>query len=441
MAARIHELRQKLGDAKKAHQALLDKHLSAANAGGTARLFTAEEKAEQAASEGNIAALGEMVTAEERRLELDTPPSGSRIEIGAANIAQDPFRGFRLAGASKDRFDMGAFGRAVHAASRPGGQVDRRLIEGGLWGGAPLAAPANYHQETGSTEGAMVPPVVATDIWQLTFADPLLDTITIEPTSGNSVDLLADETTPWGNTGIIAGWRSEGVQMSATKLLTNTRQVKVQELYAFVLATQELLDDAPRLGDRLTTKAAAAIRWKIIESFMFGTGAGQPLGWAHANYAGKILVNRANANQINATDIANLERRILLQDGADRAFYVTNRDTLPQLIGLVIGQQPVWLPPSGMAGRPLGSLMGRPLFFSEHAQTLGTQGDLQVVNPDGYYAVQRGQSRQDSSIHLFFDYNVTAFRYLFRIGGQPMLSAPVAAAKGANTKSHFVVLN
>ena len=44
------------------------------------------------------------------------------------------------------------------------------------------------------------------------------------------------------------------------------------------------------------------------------------------------------------------------------------------------------------------------------------------------------------SIHLFFDQNLTAFRWIIRAGGQPYLSAPVSPAKGANTKSHFVAL-
>src|SRR5262249_52350427 len=163
-------------------------------------------------------------------------------------------------------------------------------------------------------------------------------------------------------------------------------------------------------ADRLNTKAPAAIRWKMVEAFIFGTGAGQPLGWANTNYAGKVALNRKTGGQINPDDPIKMYSRLLVQDGADRSFWATNRDTLPDLIlRSIVGNVPVWMPPNGLAGAPNGTILGRPVFFSEHCQTLGTAGDLQLVNPDGYYATQRGPIRQDSSIHLFFDYNIMAF--------------------------------
>ena len=109
---------------------------------------------------------------------------------------------------------------------------------------------------------------------------------------------------------------------------------------------------------------------------------------------------------------------------------------------MTIGDQPIWTPPvAGLQQAPGGFLLGLPIKWSEHAETLGTKGDLQLVAPKGYYGISRAAGIQfASSIHLFFDYGMQAFRWTFRIGGQPYLSAPVAPAKGSNTKSHFVVL-
>jgi hypothetical protein len=55
--------------------------------------------------------------------------------------------------------------------------------------------------------------------------------------------------------------------------------------------------------------------------------------------------------------------------------------------------------------------------------------------------MQRGQARYDVSIHLFFDQNISAFRWMVRFGGQPLLTAAISPAKGATTKAHFVILN
>jgi hypothetical protein len=85
--------------------------------------------------------------------------------------------------------------------------------------------------------------------------------------------------------------------------------------------------------------------------------------------------------------------------------------------------------------------MGLPVMLTEHAQTLGVKGDLQLLSPKGYYCARRdGGPQFASSMHLYFDFAIDAFRWSTRFGGQPYLSAPVTAAKGSNTKSHFVAL-
>jgi HK97 family phage major capsid protein len=445
----------------RAQRAALAKAAKAATEAALKRLeaeggdLTDDETKAQADFDAQLASIDAQIRLAERSIEidagsvaaappvLDAGPVAPQIEVGASGVARDPFRGFRIGAGADAHFDMGQFALVVRAACRPGGSVDHRLIEGGLLpgGAAPQAAPTNYHQETGTAEGAMLPPVVSQSIWQLVFEDPLLGLLTVEPTMGSVVETLADETTPWGATGVVAKWRSEGVQMTPSKLDTKMKQTRLHELYAFVLATEELLEDAPRLADRLNVKAPAAIRWKLVESFMFGTGAGQPLGWAVDNYSGRVTVPRAVASQIAPADAAKMFSRLLVTDGPDRSFWVANRDTFPELVvRMTVGNQSVWLPPTGIQGAPGGTLFGRPLHFSEHCQTLGTEADLQYVNPDGYYATQRGAARQDVSIHLYFDYAITAFRWMFRFGGQPLLSAAVAAAKGSNTKSHFVIL-
>ncbi len=445
---RLQQLRAQRATLVKEANAAAEAALARAQTVGADASLTAEEEAAQKEFNSKIAAIDGQIRLAEQILErsaapatpiLDAGPVDPRIEVGPPNLARDPFRGFR----EGDRFAMGEFALAVRAACRPGGAaIDQRLVDGGLMpAGGLRAAPTNYHQETGTPEGAMVPPIVSQAIWALVFDDPLLALITVEPTGGNTVEILGDETTPWGATGVIAKWRSEGVQMTPSKLDTKMKQVRLNELYAFVLATEELLEDAPRLADRLNVKAPSAIRWKLVEAFMWGTGAGQPMGWAVDNYAGKVTVTRAVASQFSPADAANMFKRLLVTDGPDRSFWACNRDTLPELIvRMTVGNMPVWLPPAGIQAAPGGSLLGRPIYFSEHCQTLGTAGDIQLVNPDGYYATQRGPARMDSSIHLYFDYAITAFRWMFRFAGMPLLSTVVAAAKGSNSKSHFVVL-
>ena len=48
--------------------------------------------------------------------------------------------------------------------------------------------------------------------------------------------------------------------------------------------------------------------------------------------------------------------------------------------------------------------------------------------------------KSDQSMHFYFDQNVRAFRFVFRVGGQPWLSAALARKNGSSTLSHFVTL-
>lgn len=307
------------------------------------------------------------------------------------------------------------------------------------------ALPANYNQNGGTSgEGYLVPPEYSQTIWEHVFGEfSLLSAVAPEPTNSNVVGMVKDESTPWGASGVQAYWRTEGAQMQASKLTQNAELVPLHELYAFVVATDELLADAPRLNDRLTRKASEAIRWKASDAIMWGDGIGKPKGFM--NSAAKITISKESgqaADTIVAKNVAKQYSRLLSGNIAG-AFWLANSDTLPELMTLTIANQPIWTPPNaGFQNAPGGFLLGRPVIFSEHSDTVGDEGDITLVDPSGYYAATKQGGGIDfaSSIHLFFDYGAQAFRWTFRLGGQPILSAPLTPPRSSGTKSHFVTI-
>lgn len=396
--------------------------------------------------EAKVAEAAEKVKAAERKADRERlfgagPESGRQDRDTVREAARtlnepDPTRtfGFR---------NLGEFAAAV-MRSTPGhtrfaGQVDERLLGPRDLG----AAPTNFHQEGGADEGYMVPPEYRERIFELVFTDEdLIGMVDAEPTRSNSVGLGADESTPWGSTGVQANWRAEGTQMTASKLETDERQVKLHELYAFVLATEELLEDAPRLNARLSRKAPEAIRWKASEAVMWGTGAGQPLGWMNAGSLVSVAKESGQAaDTVVAANVAKMYAR-MLGSSIPRSVWMANIDIFPQLSTMTLGDQPIWTPPaSGFKDAPGGFLFGRPIRWSEHCDTLGDLGDIQFVDPLGYYLAHKANGVTFAeSMHLYFDYNMRAFRWTFRLGGQPHLEAAVTPDKSSASKSHFVAL-
>ncbi|MEO7468514.1 MAG: phage major capsid protein, partial [Sphingobium limneticum] len=295
--------------------------------------------------------------------------------------------------------------------------------------------------ETGDAAGSyLVPPEFRQQIVDLVFSgeDPIMNLIQPDPTASNRVVGLGDESTPWGNSGIQAYWRSEAEQMTPSRMNLTPRETNLNELYAFVLATEELLEDAPRIATLLTTKAAAAIRWKAVDAFMYGDGIAKPLGWMSSPALITVAKEGSQtADTIVADNVAKMFARMI---NPTQGNWIANGDIMPSLMKLKNeADQPVWFPNFQVA--PGGTLLGRPVLFTEHAQSLGDAGDLQFVNANGYEAFRKQNGITFAeSIHLYFDYNIRAFRWVLRVGGQPVLRAPVQPAHGSATKSHFVAL-
>lgn len=356
--------------------------------------------------------------------DLPAPPPPAAASVPAAARAGRDTGGFR---------DISEFATAVRLANPAAGQhfrIDDRL-----------AAPSSTIGESGDAAGSyLVPPAFREEIVEVVFEgeDAVIAAVDPSPTASNRVVGLGDETTPWGTSGVQAYWRSEGQQMSASRTELQPRETVLNECYAFVNATEELLEDGPRIADLLTRKAGAAIRWKTAEAFMWGDGIGKPLGWMSSNALVTVAKEGGQAaDTVVRQNVAKMFARVI---NPTQAIWLVNPDVLPQIMELANGAGfSLWFPNYQLA--PGGTLLGRPVHFTEHCDTVGDLGDIQLVNPNGYEAFrkQNGVSFAES-IHLYFDYNVRAFRWVFRIGGQPVLSAAVTPDKSAATRSHFIAL-
>ncbi len=385
--------------------------------------------------EAECDALTIKIAADEKTQDRERAFAAGRAAAGDAGRVNEPdpvrTHGFR---------HIAEFARSVRNAALGNG-TDPRLHGPQMEG----AQPATFNSGQGAGgEGFLVPPDYSKEVWDLALSDvDLLGMIEPEPTASNAIIKPKDTTTPWGSVGVQAYWAAEASEYTPSEAQIGADLITLNKMFAFVPATDEILSDAPMLRNRLTVQAGRAIRWKSSDSILWGTGAGQPTG---VQSSGSLIVVAKDAGQVAATvSVSNLSNMLahVLRRGGKKPIWLVNQDVLPQLIPLQIGNYPVWIPiNAGLQASPWdGFILGYPVIFTEHAQTLGTQGDITLFNPDGYFgAVKQGGVEFAESMHLYFDQGLTAFRWTFRFAGMPYLTKPIAPAKGATSKSHFVTL-
>ncbi len=428
-------------DALKAASAILDK------AGDESRDLSDEEQAaftqHKAAAEAKSGEIDRIQASIDMETEIlaTAAAAGSVVVIpgdgSSARVedrgAADPKAGFR---------NFGEYARSVHHAAFPGNFPDQRLI--------PLrsaVAPGVVGSESAGADGGfLVPPEFARDIFMLSLDDeallPLTDNVEVQ---SNSMVFPKDETTPWGTDGITVQWQAEATQATGVKPKFGTAALRLKKLMALVPITDELLEDTDALASYMPKKVASRMQWKINESLLFGAGGGIPLG-ALQGPAALVVPKDAGqaADTLTTSNIANMIAR-LIPGSFKNAVWIVNNDVLPALFTLTLGNYPIYLPVGGgvggLRGSPYGTLMGRPVYVSQHANTFSSQGDVNLVDLSFYQTITKeGGMQTATSMHLYFDADATAFRTIFRMDGQPKIAAPIAPAKGANKLSPFLQL-
>jgi len=246
----------------------------------------------------------------------------------------------------------------------------------------------------------------------------------------------------WG--GVVAYWTSEAEAKTKSKPKFREINLKLNKLTGLCYATDELLEDAAALETIIRQAFRDEFGFKMDDGILNGTGAGQPLGILQSNAVVTVAKESGQAAQtIVAENILKMWSRCFGRSRPN-AVWLINQDIEPQLYSLSLkigtGGVPLYMPANGLAGQPWSTLFGRPVIPVEHCQTLGTKGDIVLADLSQYVMIDKGAPRSAASIHVRFLYDETVYRFVYRVDGQPIWSAPLTPYKGSNTLSPFVTL-
>lgn len=408
--------------------------MKAIRAAAGENLFTAEQTAEFDAAKADATQLEAAIQQERDAIEAErtvaavgaavTLPEGARIENGRDLRADNPTHGFR---------SLSEFVTAVHQ-QQVRGIADDRLTIG--------AAATTYANEASLTDGGfLVPPEFSNQVWQHSLEeDSFVPMCDVQNISGNTMSYPKDETTPWGTDGVRAYWENEAAAATATKPKGEVNSLRLKRLTALVPVTDELQSDGVAVGSYVASKASQSIRWKTNLAIFSGNGVGQPEGiFSSPARIDVAKESGQSADTVNATNIAKMFSRQLQLRGA---VWLINPDVLPQLVVMTLGNQPIWTAPSsGMADSPLGRLLGLPIMMTDVCDTVGDVGDIGLVNFKYQRLIQKsGGIETATSMHFYFDQNMNAYRFTYRVDAKPVLSAAVTPPNSSNTRSPFVFL-
>mgnify|MGYP000051673374 CR=1 FL=1 len=338
---------------------------------------------------------------------------------------------------------LAAFGDFLRAVARDSRHHvrDPLLIEASLGGNETVGEDGGFMVEKDINDALLTRTFEMSTIAQKVRRIPIS-----AKSNGIKINALKDNSratgSRWG--GVQAYWIGEGESMTPTRPRFRQMNLQLKKLSGLMYATDEMLQDSTALAAVMSMAFPSEFAFMVDDAIFEGAGGATPLGFMNANM--KVSVAK-ETGQAAATivyeNILKMFARLPARSVASAEWWI-NQNVLPQMMALhqIIGTGgvPVYLPPGGLSGSPYGTLLGRPVIPIEYCSALGTEGDIVLADPSNYVLIDKGDIQSATSIHVAFLTNEQAFRFIYRVDGQPVDDLPITPFKGAETQSSFVTL-
>jgi HK97 family phage major capsid protein len=348
----------------------------------------------------------------------------------------------------------------AHNPTAPGASLDKHFDNSvdyvrTIWHKSPQASVeeklAVLRNAAGSVSpsdgGFLVPETLRSQLLQIALESSVVRPLaTVVPMDSARVPFpMIDSTTNSGSVfgGMIAYWGEEGAALTDSNPKFGRVTLDAKKLTGLSAVPNELLQDSiVSFAALVETLWPQALAFSEDNSFMTGTGTGEPLGFRGAANKAAVAVTRTTASQIKYDDVVNMYAR-MLPSSLSRAVWTCSPDALPQLLkmSLTVGTGGNSVFVVNAAGPAPMTIFGRPLIITEKGGALGSRGDLAFTDLSYYLVGDRQTMTVDSSTDYNFGSDKTTFRIIQRVDGQPWLKSPITPANGSSsTLSPFIEL-
>jgi len=331
------------------------------------------------------------------------------------------------------------------------GEFFQKVFEAGNGFGidSRLMHTRNLGENFGDTGGFLVPEEFRPDLMQIPIEQSVIRPRAFTmPMASNTLRIPSIRDTSHASNlfgGVSASWGSEAEDVSSSTNQPAFGQVVLdaKKLTGYTVISNELVQDSAIAIETLLTRLfGQAIAYFEDVAFINGTGAGQPQGILNSDCL--ISVTKETGQAATTIVKENLDKMYsrMLPSSLGNSVWLAHNDTFPQLASLSqavgTGGGPVWV--SNVAGGPPNSIYGRPIIFTEKAQTLGTVGDIMLVDLSYYLIGDRQALTTSASPHVRFTTQETVFLFSERLDGRMWLDSALTPRNGSNTVSPAVAL-
>jgi len=280
------------------------------------------------------------------------------------------------------------------------------------------------------TGGALMPTGFSTEVFERQMKQsPIMSKALVIPMEQIALDIPYvagfDESQGFYFGNVKWYWKGEAATMTSTNFETGDVNLRLNELTGMVTVTKMLLDHSPTSVKAIIDRAFdKSMGRAITRGCIRGTGAGMPQGVFNA--VCEVPIDKETgqaADTITYRNLLDMLAVLYSEDGGmgDGVFYA-NRTCLPTLgeitISVGTGGKALFL--DRVQDRLVAALLGMPLEFNTMMSAVGDAGDIGIFDWTQYIIGQWGSGgvESEASIHLYFDTNKVAFRFVTLFDGR-----------------------
>ena len=240
----------------------------------------------------------------------------------------------------------------------------------------------------------------------------------------------------WGG---VLGYRiAEGAAPTASAPKFRRINWELKKYAVLMYATDELLADAAQFNAVAQQSAGEELNFMLNDDILNGLGVGGPLGIMNAGC--RVAVARLDASVVAHGDILNMWARLHPNFRKNAAWFIAP-GVEAQLNALYFtGTTSVLSPYVSYSPDGVFKVMGKPVIVTEFNPALNAAGDILLADMSQYLLWEKGNAEAAASMHVAFATDQMAFRFIYRVDGQPAYASALTPYKGSSTTSPFVTL-